>query len=333
MKKIAAALVLVLFLCTGCASSSAERKITYALGTECIQQIYIGDESVAQEGEALLYEIDAVLNFYRQGSEVYEINEHSGERVAVSPRVAEVIRVALEISRQSGGAFDVTMGGVSELWGFSNEPAVPDKNAIAQAIEAVGYQRLRLEGTSFFEEKGQKIDLGGIGKGYAADQLAALYRERGVNSAILNLGGNVYILGKRPDGQKFRAGIVDPMDPSRYFAVIELEDESIVTSGAYEKNFTENGAFYHHILDPKTGYPVENTLASVSIISKDSILADGLSTAAFVLGEEQGMELVDSMDGVEAVFVTKDKEILYSKGFLEKYTLQIQEDTGYVEKG
>ena len=330
MKKCAAILLLFVFFCAGCSSKEPEQQVTYALGTECIQTVYEGDPSALEQGQDLLYEIDSVLNFYREGSEINEINQNSGQTLKVSQKTARVIGESLEISRLSGGAFDITMGAVSELWGFSGDPSVPAEKNLQEALATVGYEKLSLNGEDFSAQQCQKIDLGGIGKGYAADELAKLYREKGVTSAIINLGGNVYVLGRRPDGQKFRVGIVDPLDTSRYFAWIELEDVSIVTSGTYEKNFEENGTLYHHILDPKTGYPVENSLASVSILSKNSMLADGLSTAAFVLGEEAGMEMINEIDGVEAVFVTKDKRILYSEGFSDQYELHIEEETGYV---
>ena len=316
----------------GC-SSGPGTKVSYALGTQCMQTIYEGDANAADAGEQLLYGLDATLSMYRDTSEVDKLNQSGGKPVKVSTDTEDVIKEALEVSKVSGGAFDISLGILTREWDFGGNPKVPDVKLISKLLPYVDYKQIEVKDGSVKLGAGQAIDLGGIAKGYAADRLAVLYREKGVKSAIINLGGNIYILGKKPDGEKFKVGIEDPLDTSNYFAWMELEDVSVVTSGAYEQYFVKDGKTYHHILDPKTGYPSESDILSVSVLSKNSMLADGLSTSVFVLGSEKGLELINSIKDVEAVIVTKDKKILVSDGFDKKYRLQLTEDCRYVEEG
>ena len=179
----------------------------------------------------------------------------------------------------------------------------------------VDYTQIKVEGNTVTLPEGMMIDLGGIAKGYIADELAAFLREQGVTSADLNLGGNVITIGRKPDGTAWRIGVQNPHGSrDESILILNLVDATVVTSGNYERYFELDGVRYHHILDPETGYPVSNGLASVSIITQSSMYADALSTACYVLGLEEGMALIEELEDVEAIFITEDLEIHYSSG-------------------
>ena len=194
----------------------------------------------------------------------------------------------------------------------------------AGALTYVGDEHIRLHNDRLsFSVPGTGIEFGGIAKGYIADRLKDLLRQDGVTSALIDLGGNILCLGNKPDGTAFRIGVRQPFsDRDAVIDTVAVKDLSVVSSGIYERCFKQNGKFYHHILDPSTGYPVDNTLMAVTILSKASVDGDGLSTTCFGLGLEKGMELIDSLDNVEAVFVTKDEKMHYSKGYAKYRAMQ-----------
>ena len=235
-----------------------------------------------------------------------------------------ILRCAQEIGDQSGGAFDVTIAPVSTMWNFTREPyTLPDSDAIAQAAKLVDYTRMKLEGNTVTLPEGMMIDLGGIAKGYIADRVKAYLQERGVQYAILSFGGNIVAIGSRkPDGSSWRVGIQDIDKPTGEHMLISVnKGGSTVTSGTYERGFDLDGVRYHHLLSPDTGWPVQNELASVTIFSESSMEGDALSTTAFVLGTDKGLELIESLKGVEAVFIAKDRKVTYSSG-AEEYMVQ-----------
>jgi len=175
-----------------------------------------------------------------------------------------------------------------------------------------------MDGNSVTLDSGMMLDLGGIAKGFAADKAVEIYAQYGVTSALLNLGGNIYAYGQKQDGSDFRIGLRDPFGgEGEYAAVVSVHDTSVVTSGVYERYFESNGQTYHHLFDPKTGYPCDNSLQSVTIICTSSTQADALSTALFVMGTEDGMKLAEQLDGVEAVFITDDHQIYVTSGLAE----------------
>ena len=223
-----------------------------------------------------------------------------------------VIKIQILYSELSGGAFDLTIEPVSALWDFkADKPTVPSSDAIAQAVSHVDYTKVDIrDNTVTLEDPEAGIDLGAIAKGYIADQVKTYLKKQGIKHAIINLGGNVDVIGTKPDGSKYNIGIQKPFDESgEAITSVQLKDQTVVTSGIYERYFKKNGKLYHHILDPRTGYPCENNLHSVSIITDSSTKADALSTTCFLLGYEKGMELIQSMDGVEAIFITDDEKV------------------------
>ena len=223
---------------------------------------------------------------------------------------------ALDICRESGGKFDITVAPITSLWNFSSEsPVVPDKAALAEAVTHVGYDKLEIDGDRVrLTDPAAGVDLGGVAKGYIADRLREYLVSQKVSGALIDLGGNVLAVGDK-QGEAFREGIRDPQDSAALAATVAVRDRSVVTSGSYERGFTQHGVYYHHILDPASGYPVNNGLAAVTILSEQSVVGDMLSTTCFVLGEEEGLALVERTDGVEALFVRADGTQVTSSGF------------------
>lgn len=253
-------------------------------------------------------------------SEISRLNR--GEISSLSPGTCALLSEGLRYSALSDGAFDLTIGAVSALWDFSSgEGEVPDPAAIAAALPTVGWEKVEQNGDRISLPAGTQIDPGAIAKGYIADRLKEFLQENGVESAIIDLGGNVLCVGGKPDGTPFRIGIRRPFsDASDSMAVLEVVDRSVVTSGVYERCFEEDGVFYHHLLDPETGYPCDSGLLSVTILSDSSMEGDALSTACFVLGLEKGMELAVSA-GVEAIFIDEEYGLHFTPGFSTPCTL------------
>ena len=287
------------------------------------------DESLLQEVMDLCDQYEKVFSRTLAESELYRLNRQElpsedGKSFDISPELAALTAKGLEYSKISKGAFDITVAPVSSLWDFtSGAKKIPAKTEIKEALSLVDYKDVELSNAGIrFEKKGMGLDLGAIAKGYIADKMKEFLISKGVKSAIIDLGGNVLCIGKRPDNKPFRIGIQRPFaGRSETVATVEIEDKSVVSSGIYERYFEKNGAIYHHILNPKTGYPYENDLVSVTIISDQSVDGDGLSTSCFALGLEKGMELAEALDGIHAVFITEDGEIYLTNGLEEELNL------------
>lgn len=280
-----------------------------------------------------VYQINEIAALYQQFPEeqairekrsdtnhtVFQIREDGSLACNISPELQDILEKGLYYGEQSRGAFDITIAPVSELWDFTGEsPSVPPADEIESAVKKVSYQKLSLEeGKVIFRESGMALDLGGIAKGYIADALKAYLVKEGVKSGMINLGGNILCIGEKPEGQSFRIGIQQPFgDRNETVAAVPVKDMSVVSSGIYERYFEgEDGTLYHHILNPKTGYSYDNDLMAVTILSKESVDGDGLSTTCFSMGLEKGMAYVDSLEGVEAMFITRDEKLHYSRGW------------------
>ena len=280
------------------------------------------DKATLENAVALCGEYEKVFSRTVEGSDVWRINHGEGSPVRVCGDTAELLAMALNICEKSGGALDITIAPASDLWDFkADEPEIPDSGELSSAAELVDYTKLKLEGDMVTLPAGMAIDLGAVAKGYIADKAAEYLKEKGVESAILNLGGNVVALGGKPDGSKWSIGIQDPEEENgRAGYSVLVADESVVTSGIYQRGFDRDGVRYHHILDSVTGWPVQNGLASVTIITGSSALADAMSTACFVLGRDVGMSFAEKM-GVQAVFIGTDGKVSCTpalEGKLEK---------------
>jgi len=253
-------------------------------------------------------------------SDVSRINAAMGQPVTVDPETWEILRRAKDINRLTEGAFSVTIAPVSALWTFTGTTTntVPNDETRLAAVTLVDDQKIVLgENNTVTLPAGMQIDLGGIAKGYIADKVAEIIREK-ATAGIISLGGNVYTVGQKPDKSKFSVAITDPQNPSTSKAVIYTGDCTVVTSGTYERGFNFGGVRYHHILDPKTGWPAQSDLVSASFVMDSSMTADALATACIVIGSEKALELAKSQ-GLDAIFITADGEILTTEGFMEKY--------------
>lgn len=255
-------------------------------------------------------------------SDLSRINRCAGDMVEVKRETWEAVRSGLRFCKESEGLFDVTMGAVTRLWDFNRE-IVPEKHVIEEALTHVDWRKVILEKTSGeggehcfvkLEDPGAVLDLGGCAKGFIADRMCGRLKERGIAHAFVNLGGNVAVFGGKPDKTPWRIGIKDPFDTDRIRGISTLSEGSVVTSGLYERCFTRNGRFYHHILDVKTGYPVETDIAGVSVVAKSSQDADGFSTTLFALGSEAALRFTERTPQIEAVIITKEEKALVSSG-------------------
>ena len=319
----AALLALALCLAGGAAAETKESVVGYQLDTIITLTAYCEDKAVLEDALKECDRLEQLLSKTIEDSDVWRINHAEGQPVEVDPVTAEVIRTALAISEISEGAFDITIAPASALWDFKAEtPALPDAEALAEAASRVNWRALQLEGNTVTLPAGMMIDLGGIAKGYIGDAVRAYLENRGITSAVLAFGGNIVTIGTKPDGKLWKIGVQDIDGPAmESMLVLQMGGGSAVTSGNYERGFELDGVRYHHILEPATGWPVQNSLASVTILGDSSAMGDGLSTAAFVLGEEKGLALIESMKDTEAIFILKDRTVITTSGG-EKYLVR-----------
>lgn len=341
-KRLAGTLLLFLLLCTAVLlfgrrtvlKQQKEKEQEYSTTGFAFDTTYTihlyrgGSQELINQCVQKCAEYERIFSRTQEDSELYQINQLSRQHISeegsleitVSEDMAALIRKGLDYGVLSGGIFDITIEPVSRLWDFTAEkPAVPEAGEIQSALPFVDYRQLSLQQKKLVISKpGVCLDLGGIAKGYIADCLKDYLQKQGVSSGMINLGGNVLCIGEKPDGSAFRIGVQHPFaEQNKSIIVVAVKGCSVVSSGIYERCFTENGIIYHHILNPETGYPRENDLMAVTIVSEASVDGDGLSTTCFGLGLEKGMKLINSMDGVTAVFITKDEKLHYADGFQE----------------
>jgi thiamine biosynthesis lipoprotein len=327
MVKTFTSIVVAFFLVSlSSAYGSGSRGISreqYYLGTFCrITLFEKHPDDTFIELFSRIREIDDAMSTNREKSEVNAVNRSAGiDPAAVSPDTFEVVKEGIEYGRITNGTFDITIGPLVELWGIGRESfKVPAEETIRERSPLVDYRFITLRDnySIFLEKRNMRLDLGGIAKGYAADAAAGLLRARGIESALVDLGGNILALGNKPGGSMWRIGIQNPLASRGIpIAAVKVTGKAVVTSGTYERYSEEKGRRYHHILDPSTGFPAENGLLSVSIVADSAVAADCLSTGVFVLGLDSGMALIESLAGVEAIFVTEEKEIYISSGLAD----------------
>lgn len=277
------------------------------------------DTSLLEQCMAMCMEYENRLSKTLTTSEIYAMNHRTAEEqvFTLTKDTSAIIKEGLYYSERSEGAFDLTIEPVSSLWDFTSGQAVlPPADEIEKAAAKTGWQKLKLEGdTLSFLSPDTTLDLGAIAKGFIADRLKEYLESKGVKSAIINLGGNVLCIGQKPDQTPFRIGLQKPFkNHSETVATLNINGLSVVSSGIYERYFELDGKSYHHILNPKTGYPYDNGLIAVTIVSKRSVDGDALSTTCFSLGLTKGMDLINSMEEIYGYFITGDGEIHYSDG-------------------
>ena len=288
------------------------------------------DKKLLTECMNLCDKYEKIFSRTASDSELYQLNhrelapvEGTEDTYQVSDSLAELVSEGLDYSELSKGAFDIAIEPLTSLWDFTAEdPQVPKDSLIQAALPKCDYHNISVNKTKneiTLKTADTAIELGAIAKGYIADRLRDYLVSQNVKSAIINLGGNVLCVGEKPDNSAFKIGIQKPFaDRSETIAVMDIKDKSVVSSGIYERCFEQDGILYHHLLNPKTGYPYDNGLIAVTIISDKSVDGDALSTTCFALGLEDGMKLAESLDDVQAFFVTSDYEIHYTKDFQKK---------------
>ena len=309
-------LIFAVSLMTGCAKKAQPvSKSMVLLDTVTTVTLYDGgDEKVIDGAFALCKDYEDLISATIPTSDIAKINSAKGESVEVSDDTINILKKALEYSELTDGAFDITIYPVSKLWDFrTGSKDIPDEKVIADALKHVDYHNIVIEGNTVrMKDSEAEIDPGGIGKGYIADKMKEYMMNAGVKSAIINLGGNVLTIGKNPNGNPFKIGIQKPFgEQNEVLTAFEADDLSVVSSGNYERYFIRDGKIYHHILDTKTGYPIENGLNGVTIVTESSVDGDALSTSCFALGEQKGAELLLKLKGTvkEAIFVDNSNQI------------------------
>lgn len=305
-------------------------RVAPAMGGELRLTAWTSDRVVADaafdEALAEFSRLDRLLSVWQEGSDVSRLNAAAGDHaVPVATETLEILQAAIRISEWTGGKFDVTFGALSGLWRFDHDQdnRIPDPAAVARQLPLVGYEMLEIDPgtrTAFLTRRGARVHLGGIGKGYAVDRAAAIFRSHGLHDFLIQSGGDLYVAGRRGD-RPWRVGIRDPRGPAdRIFASLNLSEGTFSTSGDYERAFIQDGRRYHHLLDPDHGAPAAGC-RSVTIVAASATVADGLSTGVFIMGPESGLALVERLPGVEAVIVTADNEVLVSSGLQNQLTL------------
>ena len=335
-KKIGLALILLILINFpgGCADPGSDTvsKSGFYFDTIITITLYgTEDASAIEECFSLAETYEKLFSNTIPESDISRINASAGAFVAVDPETVALIQKGISYGKLSEGRFDITLGVLSDLWNFSDISAgltaedneadasvLPDASAIADAISHIDYRNIIVDEENqavCLLDPGAKLDLGGIAKGYIADRMKDTLLSLGITSAIINLGGNVLAVGSKPNGDPFHIGIQKPFaDANEILDAVEAEDITVVTSGVYQRYYRIDGKLYHHLLDVSTGYPYDNGLTSVTILCDQSVDGDGLSTVCFALGLKKGLQLVESLDDVEAIFVDEENGIHKSSG-------------------
>jgi thiamine biosynthesis lipoprotein len=309
-------------------------KETYMMGTIIHLKVYGSNAKNATE-KALqrISDIENKMSVNIETSEITKINAKAGiSEEKLSTDTYSVIEKSVQYSKLTQGALDATIEPIVKLWGIgTDKERIPSQNEIDEKLKLVDYNDIILDSknsTVKLRRIGQAIDLGAIAKGYTADEVKKVLISNKISSALINLGGNVYAIGNKTDGTSWNIGVQNPLDTrGQYIGTISVTDKSIVTSGNYERYFIKDGKRYHHIFDSKTGYPSESGIISTTIISDNSIDGDALSTSTYILGLTKGLKLVESIKGVDAIFITADKKVYITNGIKDKFNLTSKEFT------
>lgn len=314
---VLALIFVILFTNFSACASSETGKITkndFVLNTVATITLYdSNNEALIDECFDLCRHYESLFSKTDVNSEIYKLNHRETSEVSIE--TAKLITEGLYYSKLSDGAFDITITPLTSLWNFASEsPSVPSAEEIGSAREKVDYTVVTVSGnTVTFSNDYTAIDLGAIAKGYIADKVKELLVSRGIKKAIINLGGNVMCIGGKTATEGFKIGIQYPFEESS-IASVTVRDLSVVTSGIYERYFEKDGTLYHHILNPKTGYPYDNNLLSVTIIGENSCTCDALSTTCYALSKDAGTALIEDLDGYYAIFITDDYKLWYTDG-------------------
>ncbi|KAF5054642.1 ApbE family protein [anaerobic digester metagenome] len=311
------------------AEANMHEMTTFAMDTVMLFTIYHENgEQILTDTEQEIRRLERLFSVTLKDSEISKLNQQSGlDAVKLSGDTEEVLRRGKEIGELTNQAFDIAISPVVKAWGFTTdgEKHVPAQETLERLLPLTNIDDLVIDenaSTAQLLKKGMSVDLGGIAKGYASDKIAALLKEKGVNSALFSLGGNIGAIGTKPNGENWKVAIENPLNANDYVGLLTIQDCFVITSGGYQRFFEENGKRYHHIIDSNTGYPADRGLLSVTIISKDGTKADGLSTALFVMGLDKAVQLWRSSNDFEAVFVTEDGRVIATEGATNIFTFE-----------
>ena len=344
VKRITALLLAALAVCglTGCGGTrdpdEAQESIqVIAMDTAMVLTAY-GKESTraVYDAEEEVRRLDALLSRTSGSSEISMLNGAGGEMVPVGAEICTLIQTAGDFTEATGGAFDITIAPVVSAWGFTTDSyQVPDREVLQTLLESVGMEHVHLSGGSARLDPGTMIDLGGIAKGYTADRVAEIFQEHAVPRGKVELGGNILVIGDKPDGTAWRVGVQDPKHPDEadgLVCVLNLTDAFAVTSGSYQRYFEQDGKRYHHIIDPATGCPADSGLTSVTVVADSArgngTMCDALSTALFVMGEDKALDFWRSgVYDFQLVLVTEDGRVVVTEGLKDGFVEM--EESGY----
>ena len=324
MKKtsILLCLVMLLSLC-GCGGTADKKtKEFFAMDTYMTLTAY-GDnaEKALSEAQSEVERLDSLLNAEDKHSEIYRLN--CEKKLTLSEETSQVLKKALDFSELTDGVFNPALHPLMKLWGFTTKDyTVPSAEEIKNTLKLCDVKNVALNGqNAVIKKDGTELDLGGIAKGYTSSRLIEILKKNGIESGLVNLGGNVQTLGKKPDGSDFTVAIESPEKDGGYLGMLKTSGKAVITSGDYERFFEKNGKTYHHIMNPETGYPAESGLASVTIVSKDGTLADALSTLLYVMGEKKAVEFWNrSSEDFDIILFTKDNKLIVSGGIADSFT-------------
>lgn len=342
LKKYAKSLLCLslVFMLVGCSQNTKKNEETaqqepvkrteMLMGTVISVTLYDStDESILDKVFDKVKNLEETFSINETGTEVDKINDNAGiEPVKVSDDTIEVVKEGIYYSDLSHGKFDITIGPLVKLWNIPDRPTedIPTQDELNLVLPLTNYKDVVIDEankTVFLTRPGMMLDLGGIAKGYAADVISKMLTDEGVKSAIIDLGGNIFAHGEKVSGDDWKIGIQNPFsNRGEIVGAISVKNKSIVTSGIYERYIEVDGVKYHHILNPETGYPYENDIAGITIISDKSTTGDALSTSVFALGIEEGMKFVEELDDVDAIFVTKEKGIYVTSGIKDNFELR-----------
>ena len=309
-------------------SPKETEKTVYAMDTVMNLSAYgANSDNVLNKAETEILRLDDLWRRKNENSEIYKINNLKS--VSVSSDTSELIQTAIGISKKTDGIFDITIAPVMDLWGFyTKEFNVPDESGLKDALSRVNYNNIAVDGDNVSVSENTEIDLGGIAKGFLSDRITQIYRENGIESGIVSLGGNVQTLGRKPDGKLWRVAIQNPDNENVFLGVLSVENMAVITSGGYQRYFEQDGITYHHIINPNDGFPADSGLKSVTVVSESGTLADGLSTAFFVMGLEKSIEYWRANGGFDIIMLTDDNELYITEGLKDifesnyKYTIK-----------
>lgn len=329
MKKWIVVVLTAILLC-GCGiAPQAHESTFFAMDTVMNITIYGGDDKLLTDAMNLVGDLEKKLSVTDERSEIAKLNEIG--RGELSEDTAALLHMALYLCDRSGGLLDVTIYPVLRSWGFTGDSyRIPEETELQDLLKCVDYRQIEMDGNTAMLPEGVMVDLGSVGKGYTSDTLCSFFKEKGVKSACINLGGNVQTIGGKPDGSAWRVGIADP-ESNETVGAVELRDQAAITSGMYQRYFVgADGTVYGHIIDPRTGHPADSDLQSVTVVGSSGVLCDGFSTTLFIAGLEDAGELWRNSNDFEAIFILKDGSVVITEGLEKSFALFQSEREIYV---